>query len=108
MRRAGEAVDASVLASSIRIHRPVESDVRAVVPRQDRFCGLGGHRRLYATLPIKLVSQPTVVEAFDSLRLRVSETAEKIKNQYGPLFNLMYVRSDECWTLVWRFRLMHL
>jgi hypothetical protein len=30
-----------------------------------------------------------------NLDTRVSEAAEKIKNQYGPLFNLMYVRSDD-------------
>ena len=30
-----------------------------------------------------------------NLDTRESEAAEKIKNQYGPLFNLLYVRSDD-------------
>jgi hypothetical protein len=42
-----------------------------------------------------LNDDPSNVAPRANLDTRVSEAAEKIKNQYGPLFNLMYVRSDD-------------
>jgi len=38
---------------------------------------------------------PSYVAPRTNLDTRVSETAEKIKTQYGPLFHLLYVRSDD-------------
>ena len=45
MRRAREAVDAPVLAAGIRVDGPVERDIRRVVGRDDRPCGLVNNLR---------------------------------------------------------------
>jgi len=41
-----------------------------------------------------LNDDPSYVAPRTNLDTRVSEAAAKIKNRYGPLFNLLYVRSD--------------
>jgi hypothetical protein len=42
-----------------------------------------------------LNDDPSYVAPRTNLDTRLSAAAEKIKNQYGPLFNLVYVRSDD-------------
>jgi hypothetical protein len=62
MARAGEAVDAAVLAAPIRIHRPVESEVRAFITGNDRLGFLSGHSSLDTGRLVVLGSGPAVVK----------------------------------------------
>src|SRR5690348_740912 len=72
MGRPGEAVDAAVLASAIRVHRAIEADVRRVVARQDRLGSLDRDRcaalgdsveRLYLIKPFSLGHTLLEIEA---------------------------------------------
>jgi hypothetical protein len=63
VRRAGEAVDANMLAPAVGVHRSVESDIGALVPGQNCLRIFGRQRRIDAFAVIVLKAAPAVVEA---------------------------------------------
>jgi HNH endonuclease len=55
-----------------------------------------------------LNDNPSFVGTRTSLDTRVLGEAEKVKKRYGPLFNLMYVRSDETGRVIGHFTIYNL
>src|SRR5262249_55429498 len=86
--RPGEAVDAAVLAATIRVDRAIEGNVGRIVARDDLPRGIDGHRRLERRQLLEAL--PAVVEsnarerliAARGVRLRATSAAASALNRH--------------------------